>query len=234
MGIADNVRFQRQSDFISQEQLAALTFEIIGAGAIGSAAALLLAKMGGRQITIWDPDKFEEHNLPNQMCRIKDIGRPKVEAVAEMVMDFEGIELTPRFEEFNGECQPNGYIITCVDSMKARKGIWEMVKKFPIRCIIDGRMGLTAMSLYTVVFPSAKMIELYEATLWTDEEVAPVRCTAKATIFTANFLASLICNNIITIMKGQKPVPSEINAEMLGPEMMVKDFQGKLVGGGDF
>lgn len=232
--IADDVRFTRQSDYISHEQLAALTFDIIGAGAIGSAVALLLAKMGGRQITIWDPDKFEDHNLPNQMCRIKDIGRPKVEAVAEMVKDFEGIDINTRYDKYNGECLPNGYVLSCVDSMAARKEIWEMVKRLPIRCVIDGRMGLTAMNLYTVVFPAKKMIELYEATLWDDDEVAPVRCTAKSTIFTANTIASLICNNIITIMKGERPVPSEIMIEMKEPVMVVKDYQGKLVNLGGF
>ena len=225
--IANDIRFQRQADFIKHDQLAALTFEVIGAGAIGSATALLLAKMGGRQISIWDPDKFEEHNLPNQMCRIKDIGRPKVKAVADMIMDFEGIEIMPHFEKFNGECQPNGYIIVGVDSMTARKEIWEMIKKLPVQCIIDGRMGLTTMNLYTVVFPSPEMIKLYEATLWSDEEVVPLRCTAKSTIFTANMIASLICNNIITIMKGQKPVPSEIMMEMQEPIMVVKDYMGK-------
>ena len=232
--IADDVRFQRQSDYISHKDLASLTFEIIGAGAIGSAVALLLAKMGGRQITIWDHDKFEEHNLPNQMCRIKDIGKSKVKAVAEMIMDFEGIEITPRFEKFTGECQPNGYILMCVDSMKARKEIWEMVKMLPIQCVIDGRMGLTAMNLYTAVFPSTKMIELYEATLWDDKDVAPVRCTAKSTIFTANTIASLICNNIITIMKDKRPVPSEIMMEMKEPIMIVKDYKGKVVDLGGF
>ena len=39
---------------------------IIGCGATGSWVALMLAKMGISNITCWDFDKVEEHNLPNQ------------------------------------------------------------------------------------------------------------------------------------------------------------------------
>jgi hypothetical protein len=227
--IPDNVRFQRQLDLIKPERLAALKMHIIGAGAIGSSTALLTAKMGCREITIWDPDKFEEHNLPNQMCRIQDIGRPKVEAVAEMVMDFEGVEIMPRFERFNGEADPGSLVIMAVDSMKARKEIWEMIKKLPILGIMDGRMGLTSMSLYTAIFPSKPMIERYEQQLWDDAAVKELRCTAKSTIFTANTIASLICMNIVTYLKDKKPVPSEIMMELAEPFMRVWDYQGDLV-----
>lgn len=223
----DAARFQRQADYIDNALLAQTPFEIIGAGAIGSAVTLLLAKMGGRKIRIWDPDVFEVHNLPNQMCRIADIGKLKVSAVAKMVKDFEGIDISSQAEKYTGECDINAFVLSCVDSMATRKEIWEEIKKKPIACFMDGRMGLTMMNLYTVVFPSSKMVKLYEATLWSDEEVAPVRCTAKSTIFTANIIAGLICNNIATILRGDRPAPSEIAIELKEPVMTVLDYTGK-------
>ena len=39
---------------------------IIGAGATGSWLALMLAKLGIQDITVYDFDVVEEHNVPNQ------------------------------------------------------------------------------------------------------------------------------------------------------------------------
>lgn len=232
--IPDELRFRRQSDYIDHQQLAKIHLHVIGAGAIGSAAALLLAKMGCRNITIWDFDEFEEHNLPNQLCRISDIGKSKVMAVAELVKEFEGIEIETCNEKFDGEdVNPGDYIISCVDSMKARKEIWEMVSLLPITCFIDGRMGLTDMTLYTYL-PRAKGSKArFEETLWDDEEVAPVRCTAKSTIFTANTIASLICHTVATILKGEDPPASEVTMSMTKlPMLYTVDVNGKYFGAG--
>jgi tRNA A37 threonylcarbamoyladenosine dehydratase len=44
---------------------------IIGAGATGSWLAIALAKLGIDNISIWDFDKVEEHNIPNQAFGIR-------------------------------------------------------------------------------------------------------------------------------------------------------------------
>ena len=54
---------------------------IIGAGATGSWLALALAKLGVEDITVWDFDIVEEHNIPNQAFGIQNIGFPKVTAL---------------------------------------------------------------------------------------------------------------------------------------------------------
>lgn len=230
MEIADERRFRRQLDFINHRQLASLRLHIIGAGAIGSATALLLVKMGCRKVTLWDFDSFEEHNLPNQLCRIVDVGRPKVEAVAELVKEFEGVEIETCMDRFDGEVDPNDYVISCVDSMSARKEIWEKVSYLPITCLVDGRMGLTTMNLYTYLPDIKGSAERYKKKLWDDDEVSPQRCTAKATIFTANTIASLICNTVLTIMKGNLPA-SEVVMTLDGiPSLLALDAYGKPTG----
>lgn len=229
--IPTNVRFRRQADYVDHRKLSQLQLHIVGAGAIGSAATLLLAKMGCRNITLWDFDKFEEHNLPNQICRVSDIGKYKTEAVAELVKEFEDIDIEVYTERFDGDVQPGDYIISCVDSMKARKEIWEMVSYLPIGCFIDGRMALTTMSLYTYIPEIEGSKERYEITLWDDSEVAPVRCTAKATIFTANMIASLICHTVIAIMKGENSPASEVTMSIgKFPALHVLDADGEPLG----
>jgi molybdopterin/thiamine biosynthesis adenylyltransferase len=51
--------FWRQSDIISQERLNNHPFVLIGAGGIGSVAGLVLAKMGVKDLTVYDPDIIE-------------------------------------------------------------------------------------------------------------------------------------------------------------------------------
>ena len=58
---------------------------IIGAGALGGWVANVLTKSGVRDLTVYDFDKVEEHNLPNQPYGIVDIGKLKVIALQELV-----------------------------------------------------------------------------------------------------------------------------------------------------
>ena len=56
---------------------------IIGCGSVGSTVAELLVRLGITDISLYDFDTVSAHNLANQMFNNDDIGRPKVEAVAD-------------------------------------------------------------------------------------------------------------------------------------------------------
>lgn len=221
-------RFWRQLDLVDPEKLANLPIHIIGCGGIGSAVALFAAKMGAHTLTLWDDDNFEIHNLPNQMCRVQDIEKKKVEAVADIIEQFEDIEVELVKERFNGDVEPNSVVIVAVDSMASRKEIWQMLRKAPIQCIIDGRMGLTEFNVYSVSPEIRTSLNYYEKTLWDDDEVAEVPCTAKSTIFTAGSIASIICGHLTKIVKGE-PLPCEIHMEALSLHVRVVDHTGKPV-----
>jgi molybdopterin/thiamine biosynthesis adenylyltransferase len=223
-------RYWRQLDLIDPIKLAEMPIHVIGCGGIGSAVALYAAKMGAQNITVWDFDIFEIHNLPNQMCRIKDLNKNKAEAVADMIKDFEDIEVEPIPEKFDGDIEPNAVVIMAVDSMKARKEIWEMLKKSMANIVIDGRMGLTALNVYSVIPTNKLQVNFYEKTLWNDEEVAEVPCTAKATIFTAGTIASLICGHLAKLAKKEiSPIPCEIAMEMMSLYTKVVDHKGQVL-----
>ena len=206
-------RYWRQLDLINPKILSNMPIHIIGCGGIGSALAIYASKMGAHTITLWDFDKFEIHNLPNQMCRTQDIGKYKADALADIIMDFEDIEVDTRLEEFNGDIEPNTVVIMAVDSMKTRKEIWKLVKKSPISYVIDGRMGLLTLNVYSVDPSSKTQVDYYEKTLWDDEEVAKIPCTAKTTIFTAGIIASIICGHLAKLVKNER-LPCEIMMEM--------------------
>src|SRR5205823_6205091 len=106
----------------SSEQLD-FPLTLIGAGGIGSPLALALAKMGCRQLALYDPDTVEAHNLPNQMYRLSDVGRPKVTALAELLCQFASPQLEVRQEAVRDQTL-RGLVISAVDSMAARQQIW--------------------------------------------------------------------------------------------------------------
>jgi len=58
---------------------------VIGVGATGSFVVPLLARMGLAEIHVYDGDVIEAKNIQNQNYSVKDVGRPKVEALTERV-----------------------------------------------------------------------------------------------------------------------------------------------------
>ena len=57
---------------------------IVGVGATGSFLCQQIARMGVETIHIYDDDHIEEHNINNQAYGVRDIGRMKVEACAQI------------------------------------------------------------------------------------------------------------------------------------------------------
>lgn len=69
-------------------------FVIVGCGRTGSLVASALARMGVREIGLVDPDVVEEHNLDGmEGITPRDIGRTKVEAVADAFYRLESVQL---------------------------------------------------------------------------------------------------------------------------------------------
>jgi len=67
-----------------QQKLKAASVLIVGAGGLGSPAALYLAAAGVGTIILIDPDEVDASNLQRQVLfEEADIGRPKVEAAAD-------------------------------------------------------------------------------------------------------------------------------------------------------
>jgi len=195
----------RQVDLIPVSKLG-LPIKIIGAGAIGSFAALQLAKMGFTDLEVWDFDSVSIENMSCQFYRFKDIGKPKVQALAELIKDFTGVDIVVHNEKFTAQLEHQGVVLMAVDSMKARSDIWADIsrKSFMVKAVIDPRMGAEDALMYVMSPWADKDKEDYKNTLYTDKEAVQERCTAKATIYTANLLSALVSKAIKNIALGQK------------------------------
>jgi len=195
---------------------------VIGAGAIGSHATLALAKMGCRDITVYDPDTVELHNLPNQLFLYEaSLGRHKVDVLQETIKQLTGIEISIVPELFTQDGLKE-VVISGVDSMRARKEIWEWVKYSPVtELYIDGRMGGLVGILHHVETSNRTLCESYETTLFDDKDSSELPCTERSICFTQFGLASMIASTVRQyLVEGQISIPKS----------MVFDFQNGYVG----
>jgi len=114
-------RYLRQQDLVPLEKLN-IPITVIGAGAIGSAAVVALAKMGCSNLTVWDDDLLEEVNIPNQLCRTDMVGKPKVEALAELTKNLTDTQIQTENRRYHGQ-RLLGLVVAAVDSMEGRQSV---------------------------------------------------------------------------------------------------------------
>jgi molybdopterin-synthase adenylyltransferase len=188
--------FHRQLDVLDPAQAAKLKITIIGAGAIGSFTALSLAKIGVTDITVYDDDDVEIHNIPNQWYRIQDVGVKKVIALRDIVEQFTGVKIRAIPKKYVDQAI-RGFVISGVDSMDARIGIWKNLKgQYPQR-YLDARMGAEVGELRMVNPVDIVAVDAYEKKhLFPSTEATPGKCTARSTMYCASGLAAMIAARV--------------------------------------
>jgi molybdopterin/thiamine biosynthesis adenylyltransferase len=116
-----------QIDIAGQEALLAARALVIGAGGLGSPAALYLAAAGVGQLVIADPDRVELSNLQRQILHhLSDLGRPKVESAADALMainpDCQVSSIAARLlgEGLSEEVARADVVLDCSDNFETR------------------------------------------------------------------------------------------------------------------
>ena len=197
-----NLISRHQNIFNPEEDGMSVT--IVGAGSIGSNLALLLARLGLKNITVYDFDSVEDHNLGHQAFRLKDIKRPKVEALQEIILEATGIEIKAIPEMTDGKDIKTDVLIFAVDSMSARDMIF---KNATFSFAVDGRMGGETFNCYAFGMMDS---DRYVGTLYSDEDASDLPCGGKSIGYISYIIAGIMENTIKKIMKGE-PFPFEQN-----------------------
>ena len=214
-------KYSRQQDLVDSK-IFKTPITVVGVGGIGSFTVLTLAKMGFKDITVFDPDTVEEYNLPNQFYRSGDIGKHKVDALHILIRDFEGLLIKSRYTRIEnsnyhvplkrGIGNIRSVFISAVDSIETREVLFDMVEDVGV-LYIDGRMGQHQAEVYTINTAKPKEVKLYQKTLWSNDQVEPLKCTEKAIIYNVVFIASVICNQIKLALEGKIYSP-QIRADL--------------------
>lgn len=138
----------------------AARIHIVGCGSVGSTVAENLARCGVTRMTLWDFDKVENHNIVNQMFRQQDVGRSKVDALKDILMEInpdisKDIELKP--DGWSGKLL-SGYIFLCVDNIELRREIVEKHMDSPyVKAVFDFRTLLESAQHYAADWSNRDM-----------------------------------------------------------------------------
>jgi hypothetical protein len=204
----------RQRELVPPARLANCHAVVIGVGAIGRQVALQLSALGVPAMTLYDPDTVAVENLAPQGFWESDLGRSKVEAVADIARkQYPAIELTGVPERFRASAVrtwPVDREITvfcCVDDIDARKLIWQAVRD-AAGFFADGRMAAEVIRVLASGRPCADGV--YAKTLFPAQEAYAGSCTAKSTIYSANIAAGLMVGQFARWLRGLPVVPDQM------------------------
>jgi molybdopterin/thiamine biosynthesis adenylyltransferase len=176
-------------------------YHFLGCGAIGSAAAVTLVKMGASRIYLYDMDIVESPNIGVSIYDRNDLNKSKVDALKDRLIAINpSIDVecyNQRFERYQPE--DKNIVILGFDSMKDRlEAVQNIIKDKKPDVLIDGRMGAEHYQQYTLKQPT---LSQYKSHWYSDDEGDDDPCNARATSYCSNMTGSFICNNIKQIIK---------------------------------
>jgi len=217
------VDYWRQLDIFAPSNFKK-SITVIGVGATGSYIGWLLAKMGCKDITVYDFDEVENHNLPNQVFGLADVGKKKVDALAKAVEASTGIKIKAVSKKFS-KGSLKGIVFVLTDTMESRKTIWESSIRYQLKVdlMIETRMEAEGGRVYAIKPAMPKQIAGYEKTLYSDAEAEESHCTRRAIAPTVAALAGIATFTMINFANN-KSFANEVIVSLSPLVILSKNF----------
>ncbi len=213
-------RYSRQRDIVPPERFAACKATVVGVGAVGRQAALQLTAMGVSQLQLIDFDEVEISNLASQGYLQDDLGKPKIDATADLCRQINGdLKVQKINERFRRSMEIGDSLFCAVDKIETRRLIWEAVKG-KVNFFVDGRMSAEALRVITACDENSR--KHYPQTLFSPAEVYAGSCTAKSTIYCANVAAGFMLAQFTKYLR-LLPIDSDIQINLLASEINIGD-----------
>lgn len=126
---------------------------VIGVGSIGSAAAMGLVDYEISELILIDPDRLKPHNVPRHRCGPEDIGRFKVDAVADLIRTTSTTRVQPlrldvidHADYIRPLLDNVDVVVCCTDGVAARQATSHLIsmaaKSAIFACVLeDGALG---------------------------------------------------------------------------------------------
>ena len=205
--------YLRQRD-IFDAAVAGVGITVIGAGSLGSWTVMGLAKLGFKNITVYDHDKVELHNLPSQFYGPDNVSTEILSMLKVVALHRNVINLTENSIQISGEffrTQALSEIMIClVDNMAVRKQIFKRCEgNTLVKAFIDGRMGGQTYRIYTIEPQKETDCRFYMNHWYPDEQASQEECTARGVGYNAVSCAMDVVNLVKKVTMGQE-YPAEI------------------------
>lgn len=178
---------------------------IAGIGGIGSNVAFQLARMVPADLTLYDDDNVEMVNMAGQLYSYNDIGKYKVNAMADMIYNYTSMKQVLAIQsKFTLDKEPGDIMICGFDNMVARRvffkawlnHISDKSVEERAKCLyLDGRLSIDTLQILCIRGDDQYNIDRYQREfLFTDYEADATVCSMKQTTYLACMIGSLMVN----------------------------------------
>lgn len=187
---------------------------VAGIGGIGSNVAFQLARMIPANLTLYDDDVVEMVNMAGQLYSYNDIGKSKVDAIADMINRYTSMrQVLAIKDKFTSSKEPGDIMICGFDNMTARKvffnswnnHIQEKSKEEKNKCLyLDGRLSMDTLQIFCITGDDEYNINRYNKEfLFADYEAEETVCSMKQTTYLACMIGSLMVNLFTNFIANQ-------------------------------
>ena len=186
---------------------------IAGLGGIGSNVAFQIARMIPLNLTLYDADEVELANMAGQLYSLADVGKNKVDAIADMIRLYTSINTVnaiPR--NFTARTEPGDIMICGFDNMRARYVFFTSWKnhienksmKERAKCLyLDGRLSMDCLQVLCIKGDDEYNIDRYSREfLFSDIEADATVCSMKQTTYLACMIGSIMTNLFTNFVAG--------------------------------
>lgn len=183
----------RQREMLPPERLSSLHATVVGVGAVGRQLAGQLAAIGVGKLHLVDFDDVGVENLAVQGFFEADVDQHKVDAVGDFCRRMNSqIEIIKEYRRFRRDTEIGQVVFSCVDTMPARKFIFEQIQN-RAELFVDGRMLGETLRILSVRCAIPEDVEYYgNKTLDAAGDIVPGRCTNRTTLYCSNITAALM------------------------------------------
>lgn len=209
---------------MSPDRAQELHVALIGAGAIGSFAAVALTKLGVARFTVWDMDTIEPANVGVQAYDTTHMGMRKTAALAAILdATTQGAARVTQRNKFTPSTilpKDVDVVVASLDNIPTRELVWAAARRLPTGkpiLYIDPRMGAEVVEMRATVLnekgrgftPIDKVA--YEKSF--HKNVPPAPCGAVSTPYCASAAGALVAARVKQFVAGEA-IPTWVAAHI--------------------
>lgn len=186
---------------------------IAGCGGIGSNLAFQVARMHPAALFLYDNDVVERANMSGQLFSHNDVGKSKVDAVANKINTFTTTEHVYAISDrFTATSDSADIMMSGFDNMEARRifftSWYNHVSSKPEeerrKCLyLDGRLSIDTLQIFCITGDDTYNMQRYQKDfLFSDREAEETICSMKQTTYMACMIGSLMTNLFTNFVAG--------------------------------